>query len=73
MGSNISWTNSYNKSCLSYGNNRGKDSYFWRMFIKQYHVMLFVQLELRSMIKSSGHYAVNGVYCPTPERGARSE
>ena len=66
-GSNISWTNSYDKSCLSYGNNRGKDLYFWRMFIKQCHVMSFVQLELRSMIKSSGHYAVNCVYCPTPE------
>ena len=29
--------------------------------------MSFVQLELRSMIKSSGHYAVNGVYYPTQE------
>ena len=66
-GSSISWTNSYDKSSLSYGNNRGKDLQFWRMFIKQCHVMSFVQLELRSMIKSSGHYAVNGVYYPTQE------
>ena len=29
--------------------------------------MSLVQLELRSMIKSSGHYAVNGVYYPTQE------
>ena len=29
--------------------------------------MSFVQLELWSMIKSSGHYAVNGVYYPTQE------
>ena len=68
-GSSISWTkfNSYDKSSLSYGNNRGKDLQFWRMFIKQRHVMSFVQLELRSMIKSSGHYAVNSVYYPTQE------
>ena len=66
-GSSISWTNSYDKSSLSYGNNRGKDLAFWRMFIKQCHVISFVQLELRSMIKSSGHYAVNGVYYPTQE------
>ena len=44
-----------------------KDLTFWRMFIKQCHVMSLVQLELRSMIKSSGHYAVNGVYYPTQE------
>ena len=66
-GSSISWTNAYNKNCLSYGNSRGKDLAFWRTFIKQCHVMSFVQLELRSMIKSSGHYAVNGVYYPTQE------
>ena len=35
---------------------------FWRTFIKKYHVVSLVQLELRSMIKSNGIYAVNGVY-----------
>ena len=66
-GSSMSWTNAYDKTCLSFGNNKGRDLMFWRRFIKQCHVMSFLQLELRSMIKSSGHYAVNGVYYPTQE------
>ena len=61
-GSNVSWTNACNKNCLSYGNHRGKDMAFWRTFIKQCHVLSLVKLELRSMIKDSGLYAVNGVY-----------
>ena len=54
--------NACNKNCLSYGNHRGKDMAFWRTFIKQCHVLSLVQLELRSMIKDSGLYAVYGVY-----------
>lgn len=61
-GSHIAWTNE------SYGNRKGKDVKFWRAFIKQCHVVSLVQLELRSMIKSSGMYAVNGVYYAT-QRG----
>ena len=64
-GSKISWTDAFSKKCLSYGNHRGKDLNFWRTFIKQCHVMSLVQLELKSMIKSSGLYAVNGVYYST--------
>ena len=41
---------------------------FWRTFIKQCHVVSLVQLELRSMIKNNGMYAVNGVYYAT-QRG----
>jgi len=38
---------------------------FWRAFIKQCSLISLVQLELKSMIKSSGIYAVNGVYYVT--------
>ena len=64
-GSNIAWTNAYNKKCLSYGNHKGRDIYFWRTFIKQCYAASLVQLELKSMIKGSGLYAVNGVYHPS--------
>ena len=37
-------------------------------FIKQCHIMSLVQLELKSMIKGSGLYVVNGIYFPT-QRG----
>ena len=40
---------------------------FWRKFIKQCNVISLVQLELKSMIKGSGLYAVNGVYYVTPK------
>ena len=61
-GSKISLADAFNKKCLSYGNHRRKDITFWRTFIKQCNVMSLVQLELKSMIKGSGLYAVNGVY-----------
>jgi len=46
-------------------NHKGKDMNFWRTFIKQCSVISLVQLELKSMIKGSGLYAVNGVYYVT--------
>ena len=64
-GSKLQWTDAFNKNCLSYGNHNNKDMNFWRTFIKQCHVVSLVQLELKSMIKGSGLYAVNGVYFPT--------
>ena len=64
-GSHVAWTNAYNKSCLSYGNHKGRDINFWRTFIKQCYTASLVQLELKSMIKGSGLYAVNGVYHPS--------
>ena len=64
-GSKLQWTDAFNKECLSYGNHKNKDMTFWRTFIKQCHVMSLVQLELKSMIKGSGLYAVNGIYFPT--------
>jgi len=61
-GSKLDWTRTLNKTCLSYGNHKNKDLVFWRNFIKQCHVLKFVKLELRSMIKGNGMYSVNGVY-----------
>ena len=64
-GSSIAWTSAYDKNCLSYGNHKGRDINFWRTFIKQCYAASYVQLELKSMIKGSGLYAVNGVYYPS--------
>ena len=61
-GSNIPWTNEFNKKSLSYGNHRGKPISFWRSFLRQCSAAGLVDYELKSMIKPSGYYAVNGVY-----------
>ena len=63
-GSSISWTNAHNKASFSYGNHCGKDINFWRRFIKQCHVASVIKLQLKSMIKGSGNYAVHGIYYP---------
>ena len=55
-GSKVSWTNEFDKSALSYGNHKGRDIGFWRKFLKQCHVLSLVQMELKSLIKSSGYY-----------------
>ena len=67
-GSKIPWTNNYNKQCFSYGNHRGHDITFWRRFMKQCHVLSLVNYELKSIIKKSGFYAVNGIY-PVAQNG----
>ena len=66
-GSAISWTNQYNKESLSYGNHQGHDVEFWRMFMRQCHILGLVDYKLQSMIKRNGHYSVMGVLCPLPE------
>ena len=66
-GSKISWTDAFDKFSISYGNHQGKGIGYWRSFIKQCHVSSLIQLELKSMIKSNGHYAVQGVYYPLPK------
>ena len=68
-GSKVSWTNEFDKSALSYGNHRGRDIGFWRKFLKQCHVLSLVQMKLKSLIKSSGYYAVQAVYSPSPNSG----
>ena len=69
-GSNIAWTNRYDKTSFSYGNHKGRSMHFWRTFIKLCHVLCLVQLELKSMIKSNGAYSVNGAYYGT-EKGTQ--
>ena len=66
-GSKISWTDAFDKSSISYGNHQGKGIDYWHSFIKQCHVSSLIQLELKSMIKNNGHYAVQGVYYPLPK------
>ena len=68
-GSKVSWTCEFDKSTFSFGNHRGRDIGFWRKFLKQYHVLSLVQMELKSLIKSSGYYAVQAVYSPSPNSG----
>ena len=69
-GSKLQWTDAFNKECLSYGNHKNKDMTFWRTFIKQCHVMSLLQLELKSMIKGSGLYAVNGILPNSKRHGS---
>lgn len=65
-GSKISWIDAF--VSILYGNHQGKAIDYCRSsFIKQCHVSSLVQLELKSMIKSIGHYAVQGVYYRLPK------
>ena len=64
-GSKLSWTDEFNKKARSYNNHCGKDINFWRSFMRQCSVNKLVDMELRSMIKSNGHYSVYGVFLPT--------
>ena len=57
-GSKVSWTNEFEKSALSYGNHRGRDIGFWRKLLKQCYVLSLVQMEIISLIKFTGYYAV---------------
>ncbi len=66
-GSKIPWTEKFNKNCVSYGKHLGKSITFWRTFMRQCSVVDLVKYELKSMIKSNGLYAVNGVYYATPK------
>ena len=67
-GSKLVWTNDFNKKAMSYGNHCGRDSEFWRTFLRQCFVHGFVKMELQSLIKRNGHYSVYGIYYPT-EKG----
>ena len=64
-GSKLAWTNGFDKNIMSYGNHCGRDSEFWRTFLRQCYVNGFVKMELQSLIKRNGHYSVYGVYYPT--------
>ena len=60
-GSSLQWTSEYDKTTLSYGNFKGRSEIWWRKFIRQCHVMGFIEKELKSIIKKSGHYAIQGI------------
>ena len=59
--------NNYHKTTLSYGNFKGRSEIWCRKFIRQCHVMSFIQKELKSIIKKSGHYAIQGVLHVLPK------
>ena len=61
-GSSVAWTSSYNRKSMSYGNFKGKSEMWWRTFIRQCHVAGCVDKQLKSIIKKSGHYSIQGVY-----------
>ena len=64
-GSNASWTNNFDKSSPSYGSGRSHSQTWWRNFMRACHVLGYVQRQLKSIIKHSGHYAIQPVYVPT--------
>ena len=66
-GSALQWTSEYDKSTLSYGNFKGKSEIWWRKFIRQCHVVGLIEKELKSIIKKSGHYAIQGVLHVLPK------
>lgn len=66
-GSSLQWTSEYDKTTLSYGNFKGRSEIWWRKFIRQCHVTGFIEKELKSIIKKSGHYAIQGVLHVLPK------
>ena len=63
----MAWTNAYNKSCTSYGNSQGHSEKWWWLFIQKCHVLGVVKKELKSIIKQSQHYGIQGIICKTSE------
>ena len=66
-GSTLAWTNKHDKSCMSYGNSRGHSEKWWRLFIRKCHVLGFAKKELKSIIKKSQHYGIQGIIQKTSE------
>ena len=66
-GSSVAWTSSYNRKSMSYGNFEAKSEMWWRKFIRQCHVAGYVDKQLKSIIKKSGHYSIQGVYHVLPK------
>ena len=64
-GSALSWTDSYNKQTSSYGNSLGHSESWWRDFIRKCHVVGVANKDLRSIIKQSQHYSIQGIICKT--------
>ena len=66
-GSGLAWTNAYDKSCMSYGNSRGHSEKWWQLFIRKCHVLGVAKKELKSIIKQSLHYGIQGIISKTSE------
>ena len=66
-GSGLAWTNAYKKSCMSYGNSQGHSEKWWWLFIRKCHVLGVVKKELKSIIKQSQHYGIQGIIYKTSE------
>ena len=64
-GSTLSWTDKYNKQSVSYGKSHGHNEEWWRLFIRKCHVLGTANKQLKSIIKQSQHYSVQGVICTT--------
>ena len=67
VNNGLAWTNAYNKSCISYGNSQGHSEKWWRLFIRKCHVLGVVKKELKSIIKQSQHYGIQGIICKISE------
>ena len=66
-GSSLAWTNLHEKLSLSYGNFRGHSEKWWRTFIRKCHVLGLVNKQLKSIIKKSQHYGIQGIIFKTAE------
>ena len=64
-GSSLSWTDKFDKQSASYGNSHGHNELWWRLFIRKCHVLCAANKQLKSIIKQSQHYCVQGVVCTT--------
>jgi len=66
-GSSQEWTIQYNKDCHSFSNSMGHSEAWWRTFMRQCHVEGVVEKQLRSIIKKSGHYCIQGLFHVLPK------
>ena len=64
-GSSLAWTNSFNKLTMSYSNFMGHSETWWRMFMRQCHILGFIDKELRSIIMQNKHHSIQGIICAT--------
>ena len=60
-GSTLSWTDKYNKQSMSYGKSYGHSEEWWRFFIRKCHDLGTAKKQLKSIIKQSQHYSVQGI------------
>lgn len=58
---------------MSYGSSRGHSEKWWRVFIRKCHVLGLVKKELKSIIKKSQHYGIQGIIYKTTEGNSAIE